>query len=71
MSGKTHLTTSEIATRYDAPAWLVRRIVDGLGADVPRAGLYRIVPVELLPRVEAALIEAGYLQRKEASPCPT
>jgi hypothetical protein len=70
VSEKTHLTTTEIAARYGAPAWLVRRVVDGLGADVPRAGLYRIVPVELLPRIEAALVEAGSLRRKEAAPCP-
>jgi hypothetical protein len=68
VSAKTYLTTTEIAKRYGAPAWLVRRIVDGLGADVPRAGLYRIVPVELLPRVEAALREAGYLHA-EVAPC--
>jgi hypothetical protein len=29
--------------------------VDGLGEQIPRAGLYRLVPVNLLPRIEAEL----------------
>jgi excisionase family DNA binding protein len=44
MAEQTHFTTSEIADSYSAPSWLVRRIVDALGDDVPRAGLYRLVP---------------------------
>jgi hypothetical protein len=59
MRPKTHLTTKEIAEALGIPVWLARRAVDALGEDIPRAGLYRLVPRELLPRVKAALTKAG------------
>jgi hypothetical protein len=52
---KTHLTTPEVAERLGVPVWLARRAIDTLGAQVPRAGLYRLVPVDLLDQVRAAL----------------
>jgi hypothetical protein len=55
------LTTSEIAKAFAVPVWQVRRAVDALGADVPRAGLYRFVPRELLERVRLELVRRGYL----------
>jgi hypothetical protein len=51
MDHKTHLTTGEIAAEFDVPGWLVRRAVDALGEEIPRAGLYRLVPLSLLDRV--------------------
>jgi hypothetical protein len=59
---RTYLTTSEIAERFPGVAgWQVRRTLDGMGLEIPRAGLYRLVPKELLPQVEAELRRRGYL----------
>jgi hypothetical protein len=58
----TYLTTSDIAERYPGVApWQVRRTLDGMGLQIPRAGLYRLVPEDLLPQVEAALRSRGYM----------
>jgi hypothetical protein len=51
MHEKQHLTTGEIASELGVPGWLVRRAVDELGEEIPRAGLYRFVPRSLLPRL--------------------
>jgi hypothetical protein len=56
-----HLTVGDIARLKGVPHQVVRRIVDRLLPDAPRAGLYRLVPAEELPRVEEALDRAGYL----------
>ena len=48
-------TIGELAKRLNEPEWRVRRIVDALGVHIPRAGLYRLVPAELLPQIEEAL----------------
>jgi len=58
MQHKPLLTTGEIAEALGVPVWLARRVVDGLGEDIPRAGLYRLVPRELLPKIKAALMKA-------------
>jgi hypothetical protein len=58
MSEKTHLTTGEIAAKLGVPGWAVRRAVDALGEDIPRAGLYRLVPSYLLARIKTE-IEKG------------
>jgi hypothetical protein len=65
MVRKPHLTTREIADLLGAPLWAVRRAVDALDPKVPRAGLYRLVPARLLPRVEAALRAGGHLVPRE------
>ena len=44
----THLTVGEIAELLDAPRWRIREIVDGLDVEIPRAGLYRLVPRQYL-----------------------
>lgn len=59
---KTHLTVGEIAAIYDAPAWLVRRVVDSLGVEIPRVGQYR-----LIPRSELASIGSKLQQRQRRS----
>lgn len=52
---KAYLTTREVAEHFGIPVWLARRIVDGLQEQIPRVGLYRMVPVALLGRIEDAL----------------
>lgn len=44
----SHLTVGEVAKIFDVPAWKVRRVVDELASEVPRAGLYRLIPRDLL-----------------------
>jgi hypothetical protein len=53
MARKTHFTTGEVALQLGIPVWLARRIVDDLGEDIPRVGLYRLVPAGLVGRVRA------------------
>ena len=45
-----HLTVGETARLYDVAQWRIRKIVDELDADIPRAGMYRLIPP--LPRVD-------------------
>jgi hypothetical protein len=66
MTTKTHLTTGELAAHFGRPGWQIRNAVDALGASIPRAGLYRLVPRELLPAVEAELKRRGYLPEEAA-----
>lgn len=48
---QSHLTVGEVSKIFDAPAWKIRRVVDELDVDLPRAGLYRLIPRELLGAV--------------------
>ena len=50
-------TVGEIAQREHAPVWKVRRVVDSLCRNLPRAGLYRLVPLDLLPAIRERLSE--------------
>ena len=63
----SHHTVGEIARLRDLSPQVVRRIVDRLLPDAPRAGLYRLIPAAELPRVEEALRQAGYLSDKGAA----
>lgn len=65
MLEKTHYTAPEIARLYGVAIWQARRAVDGLGETIPRAGLYRLVPREMLARVKARLMECGHLDERE------
>ena len=56
------LTIGQIARQLRQPEWKVRRIVDSLGVEIVRAGLYRLVKVSLLPEIEAAL-------QRQSEPC--
>ena len=61
-SAESHLTTGAVARRYGVPVWQVRRLFErGLLPEGTRAGLYRLIPVTDLARVERALRDAGYL----------
>jgi len=51
----THLTTGALAAELGVPVWRVRRAVDALGVHCPRAGLYRLIPRALVPRIRALL----------------
>jgi hypothetical protein len=60
---QSHLTTSEVADLCNAPVWAVRRAVDALGLPIPRAGLYRLVPRELVERIRLYLAERQEARR--------
>jgi hypothetical protein len=55
MNSRAYVTTGELATELGAPVWKVRRAVDALAGDLPRAGQYRLIPRRLAERVRAAL----------------
>ena len=55
-----HLTIGELSEIFGVPTWKVRRAVDSLHADIPRAGRYRLVPRHLLGKVAVALEAAGW-----------
>jgi len=59
MPKEIHLTVGQLAERFQQPDWRIRRVVDGLDADVPRAGQYRLVPHSMLPDLEAELQRLG------------
>lgn len=59
-------TTGAIARHLGIPEWRVRRVFErNLLPDPGRAGTYRLIPAADLPKVEAALRSAGYLQSEE------
>jgi len=62
---KSFLTVGEIAVIFAAPAWKIRQVVDSLGTEIQRAGLYRMIPREALPEI-AAKIQG---KAAEAVPC--
>lgn len=56
------LTIGDIAERYGVSAWKVRRIFErGLLPEPGRVGAYRVISADDLPKIEAALRQAGYL----------
>jgi len=57
----SHLTTGEIAEMYGLPDWKIRRAVDALGLDIPRAGRYRLVPRGVLGRLALELARRGWM----------
>jgi hypothetical protein len=46
--------------RRNRTTWKVRRAVDSIGADIPRAGQYRIVPRNLLGKIAAEIERRGW-----------
>ena len=65
MRDSSHLTIGELAGLYDQPPWRIRRCVDSLGVDIPRAGQYRLVPRNLLGRVAVELNRRGWLPTQD------
>jgi hypothetical protein len=51
----SHLTTGQVAAFYNVPAWRIRKIVDSLDCEIPRVGLYRMIPRNVLPAIAARL----------------
>lgn len=49
------------------PDWKVRRVVDALGTEVHRAGLYRLVPRSMIGDIIKELRRQGWLQTPEAA----
>ena len=65
---KTHLTVGEIADFYDAPAWLVRRVVDSLEIEIPRIGQYRLIPRSELPAIGIEIQSRQRRKSQEVTP---
>jgi hypothetical protein len=65
----SHKTIGEIAKFYGQPDWRVRRAVDSLDADIPRAGRYRLVPCELLPALGAEMQRRGWCESSASEAC--
>ena len=42
MPGVPFLTITQVASHFGVPAWKIRRLVDSLDIEIPRAGLYRL-----------------------------
>lgn len=55
MSETSHLTIGDIAEFYGEPDWKIRRIVDSLPDAIPRAGRYRLIPRDILPKIGVVL----------------
>lgn len=56
-----HLTVGDVARDNGLPLWKVRTAADSLEIEMPRAGLYRLIPRESLPLVIAELRRRGWL----------
>ena len=55
MCQTSNLTVGQVADFFQAPEWKIRRIVDSMGTDIQRAGLYRLIPRSMLPAIGAKL----------------
>lgn len=56
------VTLGDVARRCGCDVWQVRRLYErGLLPPARRIGLYRVVSVDDIPAIEAALRTAGYL----------
>jgi hypothetical protein len=65
MTARTLFTTGELHAELGVPDHALRRAIDALGVPVPRAGLYRLLPAELLDALKAELRRRGYLREEE------
>lgn len=61
MDSAQYLTVGSVAELFGVETWVIRRIVDQLDDEVPRAGQYRLIPRELLRSIEVRLGERGYI----------
>jgi hypothetical protein len=55
MCQSSNLTTGQVAAIFATPEWKIRRIVDSMGPEIQRAGLYRLIPRSMLPAIGARL----------------
>jgi hypothetical protein len=58
------LTTTQAAVHFGVAPWQIRAVADAMEDDVPRAGLYRLIPTAMLDVVEAKLRRRGWLKPK-------
>ena len=65
---QTSLTTGQLSSLLGVPGWRIRRAVDSLNPHVPRAGLYRLIPREMIGAIEAELLR---LDNEKATTTPT
>ena len=72
MSAKMYFTIGEVADLYGIPEWKIRRVVDALDDNIPRAGRYRLVPRGTLATLTLELQRQGWLPslpQQEQEPC--
>jgi hypothetical protein len=50
------------------PTWKARKVVDAVGGQVRRVGLYRLVPRSLIPAIVEELERTGWFDREDV-PC--
>ena len=50
-----------IKHRQSVPEWKLRRVCDQLFPELPRIGVNRAVPEQLVPQIEAELIRQNWL----------
>lgn len=62
MQQSSHMTVGEVARLYSVDLWRIRRIVDDLNADLPRAGQYRLIPRSMLGTIAVQLEQRGWLK---------
>ena len=68
MSAAPYLTVGDVARRLGVPQWCVRRLFErGILPPPLRAGLFRLIRESDLPKITAALQEAGYLREEVAA----
>ena len=61
------LTTTAVAKQFGVQGHVIRRIVDEL-EQVPRVGLWRLIPERLIPKIRTALVRKGYLEAEPDDP---
>jgi DNA-binding transcriptional MerR regulator len=62
------LTIGDVADRFGVAAWKVRRLYErGILPPADRVGPYRVIDPGDLPKVGAALRQAGYLGTENAA----
>jgi hypothetical protein len=61
------LTVGGVASMFGVTRQQARTVIDRLGA-ARRVGVYRIIPGDQLPRIEAALIGGGFLKPEQRNP---
>lgn len=66
----TTKTLGDLSRETGVPLWKTRRVADGIGIDLPRAGQYRLVTPDAEQRIRAELERTGWLRPvTEAAAC--
>lgn len=67
MEEQKRFTVGQVARLYSTDDWRIRRIVDDLDADLPRAGQYRLIPRAMLGTIAVQLKKRGWLKEVAAN----